>query len=159
MAEYIARESEREKEGCAQESIDETKNRILKAAGNLIKAEIREQIYTNEYYPSIDDIAAKNLIPNTSFNPIRSKSTKLFGLNVELDHVFGSKWLFDHLARLGFSVTSDEVKLYKQSVLSSSSNLIDLSNYSNCSFAQWSADNVDHNTITLDGKKRSMEWE
>ena len=30
MAEYIIRESEREK-GCAQELIDETKNRILKA--------------------------------------------------------------------------------------------------------------------------------
>ena len=40
------------------------KNRILKAAGNLIKAEIREQIYANEYCPSIDDIAAKNWIPN-----------------------------------------------------------------------------------------------
>ena len=61
MAEYIIRENEREKEGYAQESIDETKNRILKAAGNLIKAEIREQIYINEYYPSIDDIAAKKL--------------------------------------------------------------------------------------------------
>ena len=64
MAEYIIRENEREKEGCAQESIDETKNRILKAAGNLIKAEIREQSYTNEYYPSIDNIAAKNWISN-----------------------------------------------------------------------------------------------
>ena len=63
MAEYIIRENEREKEGCAQESIDETKNRILKAAGNLIKAEIREQIYINEYDPSIDDIAAKKLNP------------------------------------------------------------------------------------------------
>ena len=72
---------------------------------------------------------------------------------MELDHVFGSKLLLDHLARLGFSVTSDEVKLYKQSVRSSSSDLIDLSNYSNCFFAQWSADNVDHNTVTLDGKK------
>ena len=78
---------------------------------------------------------------------------------MELDRVIGSKWFLDHLARLGFSVTSDEVKLYKQSVLSSSSNLIDFSNYSNCSFAQWSADNVDHNTATLDGKKSSMEWE
>ena len=57
------------------------------------------------------------------------------------------------MASLGFSVTSDEVKLYKQSVLSSSSNLIDLSNYSNCSFAQWSVDNVDHSTVTLDEKK------
>ena len=56
-------ESEREKEGCAQESTNETKNRILKAAGNLIKAEIREQIDINEYDPSIDDIAAKKLNP------------------------------------------------------------------------------------------------
>ena len=133
MAEYIIRENEREK-GCAQESIDETKNRILKAAGNLIKAEIREQIYTNEYYPSIDDIASKDWIPNNLQKLLRvliqsevkvqsigqaiiKSSTRtaltpiLFGLGVELDHVFGSKWLFDHLARLGFSVTSDEVKL------------------------------------------------
>ena len=71
--------------------------------------------------------------------------------------MIGSKWLLGHLARLGFSVSSDEVKLYKQSVLLSSSNLIDLSNYSNCSFAQWSADNVDHNTATLDGKKSFHE--
>ena len=82
----------------------------------------------------------------------------LFGSGVELDHVIGPKWLLDHLARLGFSVTSDEVKLYKQSVLSSSSNLIDLSNYSNCCFTQWIADNADHNTATLDEKKPSMEW-
>ena len=42
MAEYIVRKSEREKEVYAQESIDETKNRILKAVSNLIKAKIRE---------------------------------------------------------------------------------------------------------------------
>ena len=30
MAKYIIREREREKEGCAQESIDETKNGIYK---------------------------------------------------------------------------------------------------------------------------------
>ena len=70
----------------------------------------------------------------------------LFRLGVELDHAFGSKWFIDHLAKLSVSVTSDEVKLYRQSVLSSNSHLVDLSNYSNCSFAQWSADNVDHNS-------------
>ena len=59
MAEYIIRETKREKDGCVQESTDETKNWILKAAHNLIKAEIQEQIYANEYYPSIDDIPAK----------------------------------------------------------------------------------------------------
>ena len=154
----------------------------MKADGNLIKTEIWEQIDTNEYYPSIDDIAVKNWIPYNLQKLLRvliqsdvkvqsigqaiiKSSTRtaltpiLYGLGVELDHVFGSKWLLDHLARFGFSVTSDEVKLYKQSVLLSSSNLIDLSNDSNCSFAQWSADNVDHNTATLDEKKPSMEWE
>ena len=143
MAEYIIRESEREKR-CTQESIDETKNRILKAAGNLIKAEIWEQIYANEYYPSIDDIAEKNWIPDNHQKLLRiliqsevkvqsigqaiitlfsrtAPTAILFGLSVELDHVFESKWLLDHLARLGFSVKSNEVKLYKQPVLSSSS--------------------------------------
>ena len=33
---------------------------------------------------------------------------------MEFDHVFRSRWLLDHLARLGFSVTSDEFKLYSQ---------------------------------------------
>ena len=37
----------------------------MKAAGNLIEAEIRKQIYANEYYPSIDDIAAKSWTPNS----------------------------------------------------------------------------------------------
>ena len=123
MAEYIIRENEREK-GCAQESIDETKNRILKAAGNLIKTEILEQIYTNEYYPSIDDIAAKNWIPNNLQKLLRvliqsevkvqsigqaiiKSSTRtaltpiLFGLGVELDLVFGSNSsLWDASVRL-----------------------------------------------------------
>ena len=43
--------------------IDWWNKQDLKAAGNLIKTEIQEQIYTNEYYPSTDDIAVKNWIP------------------------------------------------------------------------------------------------
>ena len=76
----------------------------------------------------------------------------LFCLGVELDHVFGSKWLLDHLARLGFSITSDEVKLFKHSVLMSGNHDREITNLPDSSFAQWSADNVDHNTATLDGK-------
>ena len=46
----------------------------------------------------------------------------LFGLGVELDHVFGSKWLINELSRLGFSVAYDEVNRYiKQSVIKSES--------------------------------------
>ena len=86
----------------------------MKAVGNLIKAEIPEQINTNENYPSIDDIAAKNWIPNNLHKLLRvliqcelkvqsigqaiikssfrtALTPTLFGLVVELDHVFGSK--------------------------------------------------------------------
>lgn len=47
----------------------------------------------------------------------------LFGLGVEVkvDHVFGSKWLNNELSRLGFSISYDEVTRYKQSVIYSES--------------------------------------
>ena len=85
----------------------------MKSAGNLIKTEIRVQVYTNEYYPSIDDITAKNWVPKNLQKLLRvliqsevkvqsigqaiiKSSTRtaltpiLFGLGVELDHVFAS---------------------------------------------------------------------
>ena len=34
----------------------------------------------------------------------------LVGLGVTLDHSSGSKWLLDELPRLGFSISSDEVR-------------------------------------------------
>ena len=37
----------------------------------------------------------------------------LFGLGVEMDHVFGSKWLVNELSCLGFSISYDEVNRYK----------------------------------------------
>ena len=58
------------------------------------------------------------------------------------------------LDRLGFSVSYDEVTRYKQSVVTNENvsqflkdNLID------GFFGQWSADNVDHNFCTVDGKR------
>ena len=41
-----------------------------------------------------------------------------FGLAVEIDHVFGSKWLQNELSSLGYSCSSDEVTWYKQCVVS-----------------------------------------
>ena len=35
----------------------------------------------------------------------RIMSPLLFGLGVELDHCFGSKWLISHLSKQGFSVS------------------------------------------------------
>ena len=100
------------------------KKQDFESNGNLIKTEIREQIYRNEYYPSIDDIAAKNWIPNNLQKLLRvwiqsevkvqsigqaiiKSSTRtaltpiLFGLGVELDHVFVSNSsLWDASVRL-----------------------------------------------------------
>ena len=43
----------------------------------------------------------------------------LLGVGVQMDHTYGSKWLNDELARLGFSISSAEVYRYKQSVMPS----------------------------------------
>ena len=75
----------------------------------------------------------------------------LLGLGVEMDHTFGSKFLVYELAKLGFSVSYDEVIRYKQSVvLATDPDHISGPAYPNA-FTQWVADNVDHNIRTLGG--------
>ena len=76
-------------------------------------------------------------------------SPLLFGVGVQLDHSFGSKWLNNHMSRLGFSAKYDEVQSYKKAAMETENIIPDIPSGS---FGQWSADNVDHNTRTLDGK-------
>ena len=76
----------------------------------------------------------------------------LFGLGVETDHVFGSRWLIDEKSRLGFSISYDEVNRYKQPVIQSESFDNLLTEYFPGTFTQWVADNVDHNVASLDGQ-------
>ena len=83
--------------------------------------------------------------PRTSAPPL------LFGVGVQLDHVFGSKWLLSELNRLGFCTSPDEVNRYKQAVVENEDVADIINNYIPGSFTQWSADNVDHNVRTLDG--------
>ena len=40
-----------------------------------------------------------------------------------MDNMFGSPWLIDELSKLGFSVSYDEIKCYKQSVISNDDSL------------------------------------
>ena len=54
--------------------------------------------------------------------------------------------------RLGFSISQDEATRYKQSIVCNESVLEFLTTNLNGSFSQWSADNVDHNVCTIDGK-------
>ena len=98
----------------------------------------------------------------------------LFGLNVQLGKEFDSKWLISHLHKLTFSISPDKIQKYKQSPVVSddkdttqeieeadeieeagpsevnTTGELDVTNDN--AFAHWSADNVDHNIITLTGK-------
>ena len=68
-----------------------------------------------------------------------------------MDKSFATKWFVDHLAKLGFSTTSDEVNLFKQSA--SACNVLEpTSNEEGNQFTKWVADNVDHNICKLTGK-------
>ena len=55
------------------------------------------------------------------------------------------------LSKLGFSVSYQEVRRYKQSVVENDDSLNSMVS-ARPEFAQWVADNVDQNTTTLDGK-------
>ena len=76
-----------------------------------------------------------------------------FGVGIEMDHIFGSKWLINELLQLGFSISYGEGNRYKQSV-TENNNIIDMQNdLPEVAFVQYSVDNVDHNTCTIDGKR------
>ena len=80
-----------------------------------------------------------------------------FGLAVELDHVFGSRWLLDELYQLGFCSSYTEVTRFKQSVM-----VMEDATHTGVvlppgTFSQNIADNVDHNLCTLDGKNTFHE--
>ena len=60
---------------------------------------------------SIGQSIAPAIKPRSSLPPI------LFGLAVEMDHIFGSKWLQNELSKLRYSCSYDEKTQYKHSVI------------------------------------------
>ena len=76
----------------------------------------------------------------------------LFGLGVELDHIFESKWLINKLFRLGYSISYDEVTRFKQNSIVSSNFEDVLLKYPG-SVTQWVAMlTTKHNMCVLDCK-------
>ncbi len=145
------------------------------------KEEIRNKVYDQTSYPTNEDISnikkghecipphllsflkivvlsevKQNSIGHAIVQSSRPRSVvtpTLFGVGVEMDHVFGSKWLINELSHLGFSISYDEVTRYRQSVIQSETpEETLLSEYKSGTFTQWVADNVDRNTITLDSQ-------
>ena len=88
---------------------------------------------------------------SASCKTLVSDTTLLFGLGVELDHIFGSKWLINKLFHLWYSISCDAVTRFKQNFIISSSFEDVLLKYLS-SVTQWVANNVNHNICALDGK-------
>ena len=162
--------------------IENEAERIIKTAAKLILSDIQNANYDYNFYPSNEIIESvkegKKWLPKylLSFmenllndplrqvaigqcivkkNPARPRSCMppvMFGLGVEMDNVFGSKFLLNQLSKLGFSVSPEEVLRYKQSVTENEDTGNFILNYFPGSFTQWMADNADHNAMTIDGK-------
>ena len=125
----------------AESNVEESK-RLIAAAARLIQSEVKEKNYSKYCYPSnptiSESVTQKEWIPDL-FNSLMATLIKdelkqaaichstvqaarpksvisplLFGLGVELDHLYRSKWLVTELARLGFSVSYDDVTRYNQ---------------------------------------------
>ena len=105
----------------------------------LVKDELKEQ--------SIGQAITYAAKPRSFIPPI------LFGLAVEVDHVFGSRWLIDELNQLGFSVSYNEVLRFRQSAVTEGDSSTILYSIPCGTFTKFVGDNVDHNIGTLDGKK------
>ena len=151
--------------------------RIVETAAKLIKADIRETLVDTDVYPAdasindksalldwvpkllmhllqllICDEAKRMSIGHCIVQASRPRSVispVLFGVGVSIDHKTGSRGIIQMLARLGFSISPDEVTRFKQSVVQMPDE--NLPPGSPDFFTQWSGDNVDHNVATIDG--------
>lgn len=161
-------------------NIEEEAERVVKLAAQIILCQIRSTEFNTDVYPSheqmsnielgkgwlptylrvfMESLVKKELkqvsIGQAIVNAVKPRSSIapiMFGLGIETDKVFGSRWLLTELNRLGFSISHDEATRYKQSVVCSENVSDFLKTNLAGSFSQWSADNVDHNACTLDGK-------
>ncbi len=130
MASYIINEKWYSEK---KENIEEEAERIVVAAAKIVRAEIRERKYDSLLYPTNEDFAdisrgmewiphhlqtflkiivqselKQNSIGHSIIQSARPRSVitpTLFGIGIEMDHVFGSRWLVNELSRLGFSIS------------------------------------------------------
>ncbi|XP_060562092.1 uncharacterized protein LOC132721742, partial [Ruditapes philippinarum] len=163
------------------QSDEEKKIRILETAGKLLKADINSMKTSRDYYPSFNDVssAENNVsflpeslqlfmkaifgqqnnvkvadIGQSIVQTCRARSVIAplqLGLGVQLHHHFGSRFLIDHLNSLGFCCSYSEVQKYEANAAAALSNKIPCQE-SDDPFLQFVADNVDHNTDTIDGR-------
>ncbi len=161
-----------------KDDVGEESECINLAAAKLIRAQIHERCCSKDSYPSASEVndckflkewiphglylIVKNLVADElkqitichtivqASRPRSVISPILFGVGIQMDHLYRSKFLVNQLLHLGFSISYDEIIRYKQSVIRASDNSFDIQPYPS-HFTQWVGDNVYHNTRTLDG--------
>jgi hypothetical protein len=162
---------------------DSEAEQLVRKAAMLILAEIRETNHDRNYYPSTDDIKADGLsfLPNLlklftgyiirdsmkqagvgqaivqAAKPRGCIMPLIFGVGVQMERA-GNRQLQDEFSKLGFSVSSQETRRFKYSIMQALPNsgtalnmLSDDGDIEPASFTQYIADNFDHNIRTIDG--------
>ena len=158
----------------------EEKERLIKTVAKLIKSDILEISTDNSVYPPPDSIASietnRNFIPESLLLLLNlllcGKETDMkigaigqaiiqccrprgiiaplqIGLAVQLYHHFGSRFLIDCLNSMGFCSSYREVQKFESNAAAMLN--ISMPHFFPGSFVQFSADNVDHNSRTIDG--------
>ena len=162
-----------------QINVDDEAKRIVITTTKLIREEIRNIKLSLDSYPNKDDIT-DSINENSCWKPnllntllsyvvpetvkrssicqciIKASRPRIalpplsFGLGIECDHAFGSKWLVNEF-KLGFSISYSEVNRFKKSVVANQPMGNSVINSYPKVFTQFAGDNVDHNIKTLDG--------
>lgn len=158
---------------------DDVKNDLIRTAAKILKADMKKSDCNKQTYPQTSDISstANNLafLPDSLQLLLRelfvgkeldSKIAAIgqaimqavrpriilaplqIGLGVQMNHLYGSRFLVETLYSMGFACSYSEVLKYQSNAaMSQNVALKEL----NGQFVQFVADNVDHNTATLDG--------
>jgi hypothetical protein len=157
-------------------TVNQTEHIVITAA-KLLKTVIREHTYEMSSYPSCDDVsdpkkvrawmpqllqvfmdnfmcpdARKTSLGHCIVQAVRPRNVIAplpFALGVTVDNLTASKFLLNLLHTMGMSVSYDEVRLFKQSVMKCDKT--EQRSPFPCSFTQYAGDNVDHDLCTLDG--------
>lgn len=163
-----------------QENSDEERKRIIKTAAELIKNDVKSIDASYDVYPSSADMSdiqtALDFVPKILQSFLRTlfvgKDVDLkiaslgqaiiqavrprvlmvplqIGLGVQMHHHFSSKFLIDSLNSHGFCASYKTVTNYEKSAAVAQGT--EIPGYTPERFVQYAADNVDHNTRTLDG--------
>ena len=163
--------------------------RIIDTAAKLIKSEVKLVVQLNDNYPtsakmsstdsalafvpdSLEQLLRKLAVGKKTDTKIASIGQAIMqfarpraliaplqiGLGVQMHQHFGSKFLIDSLYQHGFRSSYQEVQRFERCAAVSRGT--ELPNICSGQFLQFLADNVDHNTRTIDSLNmfHGMDW-